>query len=111
MSETAFTIPRLGWEIPKPTFWDFIAIGLLVLSLAIAGWGWMTVSNLPPGDSVPGWLGGLWTALQLAISVAGLIVLGKTAKEGTIHGNLAAVLAGLMGLNGVFLAAALAIIG
>ena len=111
MSETAFTIPRLGWEIPKPRFWDVVAIGLLVLSLLVAGWGWMTVSSLQPGQSVSGWLGGLWTALQLAISVAGMMVLGKTAKQGTIHGNLAAVLAGLMGLTGVFLAAALSIIG
>lgn len=111
MSETAFTIPRLGWEIPKPRFWDVVAIGLVVVSLAIAGWGWITVRSLPAGQSVSGWLTALWTATQLAISIGGLMVLGKTAKEGTIHGNLAAVAAGLLGLTGVFLAAALAFVG
>lgn len=110
MSETAFTIPRLGWEIPKPKFWDVVAIGLVVASLVIAGWGWATVRGLPAGESVSGGLAGLWTALQLAISIGGLMVLGKTAKEGTIHGNLAAVTAGLLGLSGVFLAAALAFV-
>lgn len=111
MRENAVTIPRLGWEIPKPKFWDLVAVGLVIASLAIAGWGWATVRGLPPGASVSGLLAGLWTSLQLAISIGGLLVLGKTVKEGTIHGNLSAVLASLLGLTGVFLAAALAFVG
>lgn len=110
MSETAFTVPRLGWEIPKPRFWDFVAIGLLVLAVLIAGWTRMAAANLAPGEDISAWLSGTWAALQLALSIGSLMVLGKTAKEGTIHGILAAVLGCLMGLNGLFLAAALSIL-
>lgn len=110
MSEDAFTIPRLGWEIPKPRFWDWVAIGLLILSLLLVGWAKHAAASLEPGQDIPRLLSGLWIVLQLAISIGGLMVLGKTAKEGTIHGNLAAVVASLMGLNGMFLAAALSIL-
>ena len=110
MSDTVFTVPRLGWEIPKPKFWDFVAIGLLLFSVVLAAWAKLTAANLAPGADISGWLSGLWAFLQLAISIASLMVLGKTAKEGTIHGNVAAVLGSLMGLNGLFLAAALSIL-
>ncbi len=110
MSESTFTIPRLGWEIPKPVFWDWIAIAIALLSAALAVWGLMSASSLAAGGDLSPFLIGLWTLLQLAIAVASLLVLGKTAKEGTIHGNIAAVIGSLLGLNGIFLAAALAAI-
>ncbi len=110
MSE-AFQVPVLGWEIPKPKFWDWVAIAVAVVSVFVAIWGLAAARSLAPGTSFSSWLVGLWTMAQLAISIVGLLVLGKTAKEGTIHGNIAAVVASLLGLNGIFLAAALASIG
>ena len=45
--------------------------------------------------------------IQLAIGSVGLLLLGKTAKYGSIWGNLAAVTAMMIGVAGVLLAAAL----
>jgi hypothetical protein len=49
----------------------------------------------------------LFILIQLALSCVGLMVLGKTAKEGTWWGNLAALAAMLAGMGGVLLATAL----
>ena len=45
--------------------------------------------------------------VQMAVCLGRLMVLGKTAKEGTIHGNLFSVGGMMIGLGGVLLAAAL----
>jgi hypothetical protein len=44
---------------------------------------------------------------QLALGMISLLLLGKTAEEGTLWGNLAAVGGMFAGLSGVLLAAAL----
>jgi hypothetical protein len=49
----------------------------------------------------------LFVATQLLLASVSLLVLGKTAKEGTLWGNLAAVGGLLLGLSGVLLAAAM----
>ena len=106
MADT-ITIPVLKLEIPKPRPWDFVALALLVASLGLAVANMMVATSRAPGAA----LSGFWTfgalGLQLLICLAGTLVLGKTAKEGTIHGNLFAVGAMFLGMSGVLLAAGL----
>jgi len=103
----SITIPMLKLEIPKPRPWDFIALLILVASIGLAGANMFAATSRAPGVA----LSSFWTygalSIQLLICMAGTMVLGKTAKEGTIHGNLFAVGAMLMGMSGVLLAAGL----
>ena len=52
---------------------------------------WRTARSQLPGVSPSDGFTALVVALQLAICTASLLLLGKTAKEGTLWGNLAAV--------------------
>ena len=60
-----------------------------------------------PGESMAGWLTTTMVLGQLLLASLGLIVLGKTAKEGTLWGNLTATAAMLAGVSGMLLATAL----
>ena len=57
--------------------------------------------------AISGGATGAFVTMQLVLCLAGLMVLGKTAKEGTIWGNLFAVGACVVGMSGVLLASAL----
>lgn len=93
----ALKLPALKMpELPRPTRWDFFAIGALLLAVVLAG---ATVS-LPR-------LANVFMFVQLAVACGGLMLLGKTAKEGTWWGNLAAVGALMLGMGGMLLAAAM----
>lgn len=94
-------------EIPRPTRWDWMAIGTLVLGLALAVANLVVARTKPVGEPFPQGLTSLFVFLQLVVSLGGLMLLGKTAKEGTWWGNLAAVGATFLGMGGVLLAAAL----
>jgi len=59
------------------------------------------------GEPFPSGATALFVFTQLAVSLVGLMLLGKTAKEGTGWGNLFSLLAMLVGMSGVLLAAAL----
>ena len=79
-------------------------LGLAVV-LTIANWS--LASSRPPGTSLSGMVTfGIVLAQLVAMSLA-LLVLGKTAKEGTIWGNLLAIAGMAAGMSGVLLAAAL----
>ena len=93
----SFKLPKI--ELPRPARWDFFAIGALALGLVLTGANLAAASNkaLTP----------LFITAQLVVCCGGLMLLGKTAKEGTWWGNLASIGAMLVGMSGVMLAAAL----
>lgn len=94
-------------DIPKPKPWDFAAIATLVVALLVTGANWSMASSTPPGTSLSGKTTFIIVLIQMAVMSAALLVLGKTAKEGTIWGNLMAVAGMAAGSGGVLLAAAL----
>ena len=77
-----------------------IAGALIAANLAI-------VTRKAPGTSIAGGVTAGFVTAQCALALAGLFVLGKTAKEGTLWGNLLAVAGLFAGMSGVLLAAAL----
>ncbi|HEX9668084.1 MAG TPA: hypothetical protein VGC93_01250 [Thermoanaerobaculia bacterium] len=89
---------------PKPERWDWAAIGILLAGLVLTGANLLLTRG---GEPAPAGVAMLFVFLQLVVACAGLLVLGKTAKEGTGLGNLAAIGAMFVGLGGVMLAAAL----
>ncbi len=102
----AFKLPRIQLG-PRPKKWDLIALAALLGAVAVAAFSWGAARGQAPGVSPSsGFI--MWVALaQLALGSLSLLLLGKTAEEGTLWGNLAAVGGMLAGLSGVLLAAAL----
>ncbi|HVR29257.1 MAG TPA: hypothetical protein VMS86_06940 [Thermoanaerobaculia bacterium] len=100
----AMKLPQL--DIPKPKLWDLIALAVLALGAVLTGVNLMIARGVETGSISSGATAGFVTA-QLAVCLGGLMVLGKTAKEGTIWGNLFAVGACFVGMSGVLLASAL----
>ena len=92
---------------PKPKLWDLIAASILVVALVAAVFNWLASQKSAPGTSLSGETTFAFVMAQLVLSSVSLLVLGKTAKEGTLWGNLAAVGGMLLGLSGVLLATAL----
>ncbi len=107
MADDVITLPVLKWEIPKPKKWDFIALAVLVVGIVAATMNVMSSGLMTPGASVSQGASMVFSLIQLVITCVSLLVLGKTAKEGTIHGNLFALGAMGVGLGGMMLAAAL----
>ncbi len=91
----ALKLPKLS-DLPRPTYWDFLAIGALLVAVILSG----ATKAMPR-------IASMMMFVQLIIACGGLMLLGKTAKEGTWWGNLAAVGAMLAGMGGVLLAAAM----
>jgi hypothetical protein len=92
---------------PKPKAWDLVAAAFLAVAGAAAVFNWIVAQKPAPGASLSGDITLAFVLAQALIASASLMVLGKTAKEGTLWGNLAAVGGMLAGLSGVLLAAAL----
>ncbi|MFL6200976.1 MAG: hypothetical protein ACJ76J_17520 [Thermoanaerobaculia bacterium] len=93
----ALKLPSLKLpDLPRPTRWDFYAIGALLVGLVLAA----ATVKMPR-------LAMTLMLVQLVVSCGGLLLLGKTAKEGTWWGNLAAIGAMMIGMGGVLLAAAI----
>ena len=107
MAEDAIKLPLLGWELPKPVKWDLVAGLILVGSVVVAGLNLGSALGQPAGAAPAGWLTLAMVLAQLALASLALLVLGKTAKEGTLWGNLASVAAMLAGVSGFLLATAL----
>ncbi len=107
MGEDAIKLPLLGWELPRPRKWDIVALIALVASVGLAGFNLQAALGQPPGASIAGGLTATMVLAQLTLSSLSLLVLGKTATEGTLWGNLIAVAALLAGVSGVLLATAL----
>jgi hypothetical protein len=107
MAEDVFTIPILKLEIPKPKPWDLIALVALAGGFAVAVANVLFSGIARSGASVSSPLTLGFVVVHLIVCLGSLMILGKTAKEGTIHGNLFAVGGMFVGLSGVMLAAAL----
>ena len=102
----AFKLPkiRLG---PKPKKWDLFALAVLILAVVLAAISWRTARAQLPGVPPSSSFTSMVALVQLGVGTISLLLLGKTAKEGTLWGNLAAVGGMFAGLSGVLLAAAL----
>lgn len=92
---------------PKPKAWDLVAAAFLAAAAAAGGLNWIAAQKPVPGASLSGDITLAFVLAQAVIASGSLMVLGKTAKQGTLWGNLAAVGGMLVGLSGVLLAAAL----
>ncbi|HEX5759630.1 MAG TPA: hypothetical protein VF121_10580 [Thermoanaerobaculia bacterium] len=90
--------------LPRPARWDWAALGILLAGLVLTGANLLLARGDEPA---PAGVAMLFVFLHLAVACGGLLALGKTAKEGTGLGNLAAVGAMFVGLGGVMLASAL----
>jgi len=92
---------------PKPRPWDLIAGVVLAVSLAAAVFNWLAAEKQAPGSSLSGGTTFGYMMIQGLLASVSLVALGKTAKHGTLWGNLAAVGGMFIGLSGVLLATAL----
>jgi hypothetical protein len=97
-------LPKL--DLPKPTMWDLVALVVLAVGVALTGANLAVARGVEIG-SISGAATGGFVSAQLLVCLGGLVVLGKTAKEGTIWGNLFSVGACFVGMSGVLLASAL----
>ena len=97
-------LPKI--EIVKPRSWDFIALAVLGVAAVLCGANLALALRTQEG-AISGAATAAFVTIQLVLCLAGLMVLGKTAKEGTIWGNLFAVGACVVGMSGVLLASAL----
>jgi hypothetical protein len=92
----ALKLPSLKLpDLPRPTRWDFYAIGALVVGIILAG-ATIALPRIAMGLMV----------VHLIVCCGGLLLLGKTAKEGTWWGNLAAIATMFIGMSGMLVAAA-----
>jgi hypothetical protein len=110
LEERVLKLPRIKLpqvSLPRPTRWDLFAAAVLVVGLVLIGLNLRVALSTPPGEHPPGWLTPFFVFAQIGVSCAGLLLLGKTAKEGTFWGNAASIFAMLAGMSGVLLAAAL----
>lgn len=106
--ESSLKLPKLPKiDLPRPARWDFIAIGTLLAGVALVAVNLLMAGRKAPGAPFPSAAAILFMLIHLVVSCAGLMLLGKTAKEGTWWGNLAALAAMFVGMSGVLLAAAL----
>jgi hypothetical protein len=94
-------------DLPRPTRWDWAAIAVLTLGVVLAIANIVLSRTKPEAEPFSPGLTALFVLAQLGVSLGGLLLLGKTAKEGTGWGNLAAVGASFLGMGGVLLAAAM----
>jgi hypothetical protein len=101
-----FKLPSLK-ELERPTRWDWITAAVLVVGFVLMGMNFAVVHHKPPEQPFSNGLTAFFCFAQLAVSIGGLMLLGKTGKEGTWWGNIAAILAMLVGMSGILLAAAL----
>ncbi|HXO20310.1 MAG TPA: hypothetical protein VOA87_10360 [Thermoanaerobaculia bacterium] len=101
-----FKLPALK-DVTRPTRWDLAAIAVLAVGLILTGANLAVARAKPVGEPFPDGATALFVFTQLAVSLGGLLLLGKTAKEGTGWGNLASILSMFVGMSGVLLAAAL----
>jgi len=105
MKLPSLKLPKLA--MPRLKMWDLYALGLLLLGMVVSGVNLYKGVTKPAGEPYPSWLTVIVVFTQLGVACAGLMVLGKTAKEGTGLGNAFSLLASFVGMGGVLLAAAL----
>lgn len=100
-------LPSLIDGLPKPTRWDLATLGLVALGGAAMVANLTVARSTGPGSALSVLQTSLFVAMGLGVCIGCLLLLGKTSKEGTIWGNLAALGGIFLGISGVLLAAAL----
>lgn len=105
--EAVWRLPLPKLNLPRPTRWDWLALGVLAAGCGLIAANLAASQAKPPGNPFPGSLTLLFVTAQFIVCVGSLMLLGKTAKEGTIWGNLAAVAGMFAGMAGVLLAGAM----
>ncbi len=94
-------------DLPKPKAWDLVAIAAVGLGSLIAIGNTISALGGDAGQAPSTNFTLAMIGLQVVVASVSLFILGKTAKHGTIWGNLAAVAGMLIGLTGVLLAGAM----
>lgn len=94
-------------DFPKPKAWDLVAIGVALLGCVVAVANTTLALGGQAGEAPSSSFTLAIAAVQVVIASGSLLILGKTAKHGTIWGNLAAVAGTLIGTSGVLLAGAM----
>ena len=94
-------------EIVRPKSWDFGAFVVTGAGLALSGMNLAVSQSASAAGAISGGVTTVFVTVQLAICCLSLMMLGKTAKEGTIWGNLIAIGGCFVGMSGVLLASAL----
>ncbi|MDH3745819.1 MAG: hypothetical protein OES47_12030 [Acidobacteriota bacterium] len=107
MPEDTFRLPFLKLQIKKPKSWDFAALAAIIVAIGLAAANLAAALTKQPGTSLADGFTLALVLAQLAIASISLMILGKTAKYGTIWGNLGSIAGMLIGVSGVLLAAAL----
>jgi len=105
MKLSSLKLPKLA--MPRLKLWDLYALGLLLLGVVVMAVNLYKGLTKPAGEPYPTWLTLLVVFAQLGVGCGGLMLLGKTAKEGTGWGNAFSLLATFLGVGGVLLAAAM----
>ena len=98
-------IPKLSF--PRPTVWDFVAVAALILGIVVAAMSLRSAVPSVPGQALSTNSAIGYAVAQLLVCSLSLAILGKTAKSGTVFGNLAALGGIIIGISGGLLAAAL----
>jgi hypothetical protein len=111
MEGEALKLPRFklpAWkEITRPKRWDWIAAAVFAVGVVLVGADLALAQKKAIGAPFPSGATALFVFGQLAVASVGLMLLGKTAKEGTWWGNLFSLLALLTGMGGVLVAGAM----
>jgi hypothetical protein len=94
-------------DLPKPKAWDLAAIAAAGLGVVLCGANAALALGGQAGSSPSTSFSLSMVMAQVAVLSISLLILGKTAKEGTIWGNLAAVGGMLIGTSGILLAGAM----
>ena len=92
-------------EIVKPKTWDAAGAVALVAALALTGANLMVSER--SAVSISGGATLVFSTLQMGLCLISFMILGKTASQGTIWGNLLALGASLAAGSGVLLSTAL----
>ncbi|MDX1384926.1 MAG: hypothetical protein R3190_14835 [Thermoanaerobaculia bacterium] len=94
-------------EIVKPKPWDFGALVIAGIGVVLTGANLAIATSASAEGAVSGGVTTIFVVVQLVICSLSLMALGKTAKVGTIWGNLFALGGCFVGMSGVLLASAL----
>ena len=94
-------------DFVKPKTWDFGALVVAGAGAVLSGANLAASNSATASGSISGTTTTIFVVVQLAICCLSLMMLGTTAKEGTLWGNLFAVGGCFVGMGGVLLASAL----
>ena len=98
-------VAALKLEIVKPKPWDAAGLVALVLAMVVTGANFAASSN--SASQISGSATLIFATVQMALCLFCFLVLGKTASQGTIWGNLLSLAASFAAGSGVLLSVAL----